>query len=486
MIMHGSSLQNHYCNIYHRYMISDTYPYHFPCPPTSLLLLLISVVQVALMKRNYCLVFTITIITSAVTLLLFSRDEVFTLKGQNGSYDGCVRIHQEQLIFKSVIKSTLKEPFSFLEFTPVSKDLVVYSAYYDNRSRRGHTNITMFFISANRTIFNAGWITGCGVGNTKASHFYVQYVHEDILMHQWLGIDKYPYEQLVVECYDLTVTNGSRAFVMYKTHNSTIPLVVESERPVMIPAPKFQTFGQHNFSVVVCTKAHNRGVSWLPEFLRYQKTLGVDHVHLTILDEFIKDEGFKDYILQDTFARRSVRNGFLSITVWKEWYRNNEIYVHSTILQYLDCIYRYRGTYDYVSLMDSDDFFTPRVPGRTFIKDYIQDYCYSKPAGSCTFKWLFYYPGICGMRGQAEEDGNVTAQLELHTPVDAQHKLKSIHSTAAIVDTSFHDATCKDCLLPGSKVMFVPSWIAYVVHNRMHQKGNYSEVCTNSSPSTFK
>ena len=416
-------------------------------------------------------VFPIVLITRYTGVILDGDNQYFSvhLKGQN-------LLNSVDRINRDIIP-----PFTYLQHTPMTKDLVVYSAYFDDRSRKGYNNITVFLISANRSIFNASLITGCGVGTTKARNFSVRYVQEDILMHNWLGINKFPYEQLIVECYDLALTTERRPFVMYKTHrHSSITLVVESDKPVMIPAPRKMPSGKHNFSIVVCTKAHNRKVSWLPEFLRYQKTLGVDHVHLTVLDTFIKDGGFHDYILEDHFSRTALHNGFLNFTVWKEWYDDSEIYVHGTILQYLDCIYRYRGTYDYVSLMDSDDFFTPRMPGKSSIKDYISEYCFKKSAGSCAFRWLYYYPEVCGMKGKVEEDGNVTAQLVPHTGVDVEKHLKSIHSTAALVDTSFHDATCDGCLLQGSNVVFVPPEIAYVAHNRMYNtKKEYLKVCRN-------
>ena len=49
------------------------------------------------------------------------------------------------------------------------------------------------------------------------------------------------------------------------------------------------------------------------------------------------------------------------------------------------------------------------------------------------------------------EDGNVTAALVPHKPFTAAH-LKSIHLSAAVVDSSFHTAVCDICLLKGYKI----------------------------------
>ena len=389
-----------------------------------------------------------------------------------------MNIFKQDVILLEDIKiySNPISPLLILPF-PMSKDLIVFSAHFDDRPRGNHRNITVILIGASKRVFELNMITGCGVGIINASQFHVRYVYEDHLMHKWLGKNKYTYEQLVVECYDLPVTPGDRAFVTYKA-NPTKELAIQTVKPVVIPEPRIIPKGRYNFSVVVCTKAHTRSVTWLPEFLRYQKALGVDHVHLTILDEFIKDEGLHNYLSNDSFFLKHVKDNYISVQVWKEWYADKEWYVHGTILMYLDCLYRYRGTYDFVSLMDSDDFFTVRVPGMTY-KDVIEKYCVNEGIGSCHFNWLFYYPGICGLRNKVGEDGNVTAALVPHRPVDEQSRLKSIHNSAAVVDSSFHDATCKECLLKGYKLVHIPKHIAYVAHNRMFKNNDKKLVCHN-------
>ena len=367
-------------------------------------------------------------------------------------------------------------PFSYLRSSPISKDIVVHSAIFDSRSRNNHKNVTMILIGANRTIYDAKWITGCGVGTKYAKDYLIRLIEEDKLMHVRLQGNWPLYEQLVVECYDIFGTNGSRAFITYKTSETSRTFVVESEMPYMIPAPKVKNSGKYNFTVVVCTKAHTRGITFLPEFIRYQKTLGVDHVHVTVADTFIKDGGFRDRLMTNTFALEAIKSGFLTIRIWKDWYNGKENYERSTILQYHDCMYRFRGTYDYVFNLDSDDFFNPRIAGLT-LKDVIVKFCYVRPVASCAFRWLFYYPEICGFKSKVGPDGNVTNHLNPHRAKDAQGRLKSVHSMAALVDASFHDAKCKTCLLPGYKVADVPANVAYVAHNRMYAGNMHIPGC---------
>ena len=360
----------------------------------------------------------------------------------------------------------------FIHYAPFSKDLIVHSAHFDDRARDGHNNVTMFLIGVNKTIFDSKWIIGCGVGNKEASKFTARYTAEDILMHNWLGPRPFPYEEIIVECYDLPVVKGSQGFVMYKTGSDSPIYSVESEHPIFFPAPRVKPTGEHKFTVVTCSKVHDKGATWLPEFVRYQRTLGVDHVHINILDTFIKDGGFQAH-LTDPYMAQAVKEGFLSFSMWIEWYNKNpknEIYLHSEVLRKLDCIYRFRGTYDYAFSLDTDDFFTPRIPGQTKVKDYILKWCYGNSIGSCTFRWIYYFPGACGLvDNKSPDDGNITRKLRPFVARPSS-KYKSVHLTSVLLDATFHDATCKWCLMPGYKVVHVPPHIACMAHLRMNDR----------------
>ena len=364
-----------------------------------------------------------------------------------------------------------------LRSLPISKDVIVHSVYFDDRARNGHVNVSMFLVGANTTIYDNKWIIGCGVGDKDALEFKVRFTAEDYLMHAWLGSDPFQYDEYIVECYDLPVVNGSPAYVMYKTANNSPVYVVESERPLFIPAPRITPSGEHNISVVTCTKVHDKGVTWLPEFVRYQKTIGVDHVHVNILDTFIKDGGLKAHLMDSNLAQ-AVKEGFVSFSVWTDWYNPNEVYLWSEVLRKLDCIYRYRGTYDYAFSLDTDDFFNPQIPGKTNVKDFILKWCYGNSTGSCSFAWVYYYPGACGLKDKPIEDGNVTRVLHSYVRDIVDHR-KSVYKTSVLLDASFHDATCRlakhKCLMPGFTVKEVPLHVAYIAHLRMHAKPSHSK-----------
>ena len=409
----------------------------------------------------------VLIFTAFLASVLFVGDNFYRyFYGENRAL--CQSTHKSTSNLSVVIP---KQPFSYLDGAPLSKDLVVHTAYYDNRARNGYSNSTMIivFVVVNRALFDSKLVVGCGVGNVQAEKFLVRFVAEDIKLyelHLKNGPGPFKYIEIAVECYDLPANNGDRVTVTYKTTiNSIIELVVESEYPLVVPSPRIKPKGKHNFTVLTCTKVHDKGVNYLEEFIRYQKTIGVDHVHISILDTFIKDGGFQDHLLKEPFFRQVAEDGYVTFSVWKEWYDeqiNKEVYLHSEILRKLDCIYRFRGTYDYAFPLDTDDFFVPRVPGMTDLKDYIRNYCYQKPAASCVFKWITYYPDICGMNGAIGKDGNVTSKLKSYK-AKVMGNPKSVHRTNVLVDSTFHSAECDGCLMPGYKSVAVPSNIAYMV-----------------------
>ena len=357
---------------------------------------------------------------------------------------------------------------------PTSNDVIVRSVYFDDRARNGHDKIGVFLVAMRESIFDSKSLIGCGVGKKVSSNFRIVSLEENRLMHKWLYVHKgqphFPYEEYILECYDLPMTNNSNAYVLFKNITDSPIYMAVSEFPLMFPSPRVQPTGKYDFSVVTCTEAHNKKVAWLREFVRYQKTIGIDRVHINILDTFSKDGGLAA-LLKDPQVAKGVSEGYVTMTVWKDRIESSdEIFSFSAILRKLDCVYRFRGTYDYAFLLDSDDFFTPLVSGKTYLKDYIQDWCRGdRSIGSCIFKWFYYYPEACGMRNETANDGNITKLLKSYTWFD-NHHYKSAHLISAVFDTGFHHAVCKNCLLPGYRVIHVPPHIAYVAHLRKKAK----------------
>ena len=358
--------------------------------------------------------------------------------------------------------------------TPLSKDVIIRSAYLDDRPRNGHDKIGVFLVAVKQLIIESKLITGCGVGEEVSSNFKVRFLEENRLMHEWLYVHSrlphFAYEEYILECYDVPMTNRSKAFVLFKTSNHSQIHMATSEFPLMFPAPRVQPNGQgkYDFSVVTCTEAHNKKVAWLREFVRYQKTIGVDHIHINILDTFVNDGGL-DTLLKDSQVAEGVANGYVTMTVWTDMIETSgKVYSYSAILRKLDCIYRFRGTYDYAFLLDSDDFFNPLIHGKHYLKDYVQNWCRGdKSAGSCYFNWYYYYPDDCGLKEGPAEDGNLTRLLKSYKRWSNKH-FKSVHLISAVLDAGYHHANCNNCLLPGYRAVHIDPRYAFVAHLRKY------------------
>ena len=344
-----------------------------------------------------------------------------------------------------------------------TQDIIVRAAYFDDRPRDNHRNSTVMLIEVRISILKQDLIVGCAVGQhatTDKAKFGVHILKLTLWVHKF--VPQLSHDTVFIDCFDLPVQNGSRAFVLYKrsANDSTITCV-ESERPLMIPAPYRAPAKNHNFSVALCCAPIYGMPPLLTEWLRYQKTLAFDHVHLIADDSFVKAGG-----LQNKELKQAMQEGFVTMDVWKTWLNKHQIFYYSQILAHEDCIYRLRGTYDYVMLLDADEFFTPRVVNETEIHYYVKRCCSAKVCGSCHFHELMYYP-YCGLKGKVGDDGNITSQLVSYTYRPQIFQGKSVHLSAAIVEAGCHKGYE---LTEGYTFASFPLQLAYVAHVRKGKK----------------
>ena len=341
-----------------------------------------------------------------------------------------------------------------------TQDLIVRAAYFDDRPRGNHRNSTVLLVEVRISIPKQNRIVGCAVGEYATTSKDYFGIHTLKLMG-WVHVHvpDLSHDTVFVDCFDLPVKNGSRAFVLYKHSTEDCTLTcVESERPLMIPAPYRAPAKDHKFSVALCCAPIFGTPVLLTEWLHYQKTLAFDHVQLLVDDSFVKAGG-----LENKELKQGMQEGFVTMDVWKPWLNEYQVYYYSQILAHEDCIYRLRGTYDYVILLDADEFFTPRVVNETEIHYYVKRCCSDKSCGSCHFQELMYYPD-CGMKGKVGEDGNITSQLHIG--------IKYIKGSLYIVlQLLWRQAVKKGYeLIRGYKFVEFPLQLAYVAHVRMGRK----------------
>jgi hypothetical protein len=348
----------------------------------------------------------------------------------------------------------------------LSKDVVVRSVYFDDRPRSGHVNASVFMVEARREIVDQGLIVGCQVGRDVAEFFQVRrlalievYVH---WKHNYVNHDL-----VMVDCFDLPrARNGSRAFIFVKKanrggHGGHKVYSVESERPMFFPAPRISRGNDIKLLVCVATArytSYNRRLtvySMIYHWLKYQRTIGVDHVHFIAHPSFV-ERG----TLQNDVIRRDIQDGFLSIEFWEPWLNTTDNYHgHSQMLAYEDCVYKHRGTYDYIMMCDTDDFFMPRVPGQPQFQYYIRNWCHY---GACRFHWIERYPD-CGLDSDnISPDGNITKMLRSGTERRLSDN-KSLYKSSVVLDVGIHMPMES---ISGYSVIHVPSNVAYFAHVR--------------------
>lgn len=354
------------------------------------------------------------------------------------------------------------------------KDVIVRAVYFDDRPRNNHTNVSVFLVLVSKPITDNKLITGCQVGENRAEKFEVKSIGETDYWRYWKEHPenkKIDHEEVLVHCYDLPVRNGSEAYLFYRTSvNSRIGKWVKSERPLMIPAPRIKPMSaegiKYNMTILTCTKVFGNP-HWLKEWLEYQRSIGVDHVHLIADESFFRDIS-KNFSYQ---IEELMTEGFLSADVWIMWLNDKEVWYHNQGLILEDCAYQFRGTYDYVFILDTDDFFTSRVSNEVKAHYYIDKLCATDKKCSCQFRWVEYYPDHYGLNKKIPLlNGNITMQLMDYTHLN-QMNGKSVHRTQGVVDVATHFAFE---VMPGCKKVDVPVSLAYVAHLRKEKKPQYT------------
>ena len=359
-----------------------------------------------------------------------------------------------------------REPFQvlYLEYSDdvdapaqvLSKELVVRRVVLDPRRRSGHISIAVFIMEAKGKKLNGKHFTGCQVGHFFSNEFHFR----TPLNYKWVQDHEHATSTLaLIDCYNIPrVQNGDSAFLHYKSSSGAL-VRVQSQKPVFVPEPRAGV-DSSAVTAVVCVGApiyaaeHSAAEhGMLYHWLRYQKVIGVDHVHMYVDESFVRAGA-----LQNEVIRQAIREGFLSIAFWPKWLNTTEVF-NTQKIAYQDCLLHFQGVHDYAIYIDSDDFFVP-LKSKS-IKDYLVRWCSGK-VGSCQFRWRQYFPD-CGWDPKSiGVDGNFTAAMTYkHTWLRSNHK--SVHQLKAILDAGTHEA---QVLLDGYTRKEVPKKDAYFSHIR--------------------
>ena len=340
-----------------------------------------------------------------------------------------------------------------LSTVSLSKEVVIRRVYFDPRKRDGHSNAAVFLFETRRRV-NATSFSGCRVGTYVSYDFSFRAPGN----YEWVQqVKKVTAQLAMLDCYDIPQPrNGDSASLFYTSSTSGLEVEVLPLKPLVVPEGRKHS----TTAVVVCLANVYMGerspadYGTIYHWLHYQKTIGVDHVHMIAEDDFVRAGGF-----YEAYSQQALKEGFLSIDFWPNWLNKTEIY-RSQMLAYEDCLYRFQGIYDYVIYYDWDDFFVPMKHNKS-IKHYLQTWCGGK-AGTCEFKWHQFYPDCGWDPASVEGDGNLTATLS-YKNFTARVEPKSAHQLKGVIDAGVHSSIV---LMPGYVRNYVPSSAAYVAHVR--------------------
>ena len=326
-------------------------------------------------------------------------------------------------------------------------EVIPLRVFLDKRPSNDHDNATIILAQVRKGMYTGNQIIGCGVGDKLASSFeivlldaYKTYIHRvsPSLTH----------DEVIILCYDLQLTSSkARPFVTYRNAYN-YPVNVETKTDIItnnrVKASHFK-----NPTVLVCA-AQIAGTEWLSEeWIQYHKKIGIDFIHL--------------YTAQLNKSLENSHRGFLHIDLWQR----GGIYLESQSLQFMDCLYRYQGLFQYVLVYDTTDYFVPMMSNKFNIKDYIElmfDYVHTGSVllrrvvysvdDSCKFKPLLHNMGV---------HANISSILGSQEFKELGVLTKAIHKISAAREITPQKAAS---LMPGYTTEMVSPNVGYVVHIR--------------------
>ena len=284
--------------------------------------------------------------------------------------------------------------------------------YYDNRTvlTTGRNTVCILAEITNRVLRNNS-IVACEMNGHKTKQVKV---YEDFTA-KWIRTRKkaVKYFFAFIKCagfsYDI-IRNHSIPKVIYKSRNGSL-IPVPTEHPLIVfPEPIHNNFtleSGREKSIVICTTMYGHPPRF-NEWLKYQKTIRVNRVHLNVERNFVEN-ATQVY----PFLGEALKSGFVTMEVWE--YRIKTVYYYSHSIKIQDCVMRHRGIFYYAFVQDSDDLFTPMVPNQVDIHYYLDRLFVNGNLGCVIIHWKTYNCKPNPDLLKEIKDGNVTKSVNLNS-----------------------------------------------------------------------
>ena len=266
---------------------------------------------------------------------------------------------------------------------------------------------------------------------------------------------------MLVQCVglpEISFVNGTFPNLIYKMYKETFYSVVRSEKPLILDSIETDTT-KIKGTVVLCAMMYGHPEKF-NHWLTYQKTIGVDKVHLSVEHDFMNN-ATQLY----PFLNESLMKGFVDIEVWEDIV-GKRIYYYGKIIKYQDCIFRHMNRFEYLFVYDYDDYFNPMLPDHKDVHYYLNKFFAKSNIGTVHMTWHQMKCAPIEEKCKTLQDGNLTSVLSgpqwyRRSEAKCAHRLKAVvflHSHSSLV------------LLSGYLRSTASDKLAYVAHNRYTNK----------------
>lgn len=333
-------------------------------------------------------------------------------------------------------------------------DVIPRTAYYGGRYiGESNQDVVVVLAEVSATVLKENLIRSCLWNNQRSTG--VKIIEDPIM--RWVQVYKQGYTHFfaMVYCFGLRVNSVSTKDVVkiiYRAQKGGGYRSVDTEHQLRFLNNASHT--KQSNSVLVCTTMYGHPVRF-EEWLRYQKTIGVDKVHVGVQLSFVT--GMEQY----PFLTESIANGFVEVEIWKQYLGVDEIFYYSQSLIYQDCVMRYQSSFEYAVMVDYDDFFVPVVSNKRDIHYYTSHF-FEEHIASIRLPWIEL---PCTVRNYSFlVDGNVTQTYSEQDFRIKRKEHKSIHRLSAVEIVSIHQASK---IIPGYVEIQVEGvHVAYFSHIR--------------------
>ncbi len=166
---------------------------------------------------------------------------------------------------------------------------------------------------------------------------------------------------------------------------------------------------------------------YLDQWLTYHQTIGVKFIHLNVVESFIPN------INSSVLLSNLIDSGTVYVIVWEIYLNSSQVYYYSQTLKYLDCIFRYQNSYQYMMIIDFDEYFIPAGKMKN-IYSYVATMFKAKDIGSIYIPPTLVYSCKKSLYDNITlpSDGNITKFYNTSKFHFTNHLGKSIHKVQTV------------------------------------------------------